>query len=129
MNPLLFNTLIFVCLYLSYRLIFSSSDNHIVMAKNTSSSSEQSLFNKFTPEELENLDPDKLLVDMHGKRVPFSKISKPHHVVLDPARFKPQVNAETFPDIEPAAKEREAQLAAAREAKQAAKDEDSHDSK
>lgn len=72
---------------------------------------------KITQEEIDkkNFDPENLIINMGGKQVPFSKINKPHHVVIDPREHKPQVDAASFPDLEPAAKARELELAAKRE--------------
>lgn len=61
--------------------------------------------------------PEEVYVQLGDKKVPFSKINKPHTVVLNPGQHKPQVDPSTFPDIEPAAKEREAELEAEREKK------------
>lgn len=71
---------------------------------------------KLTQEERDQqlFDPNNMMVNMGGKLVPFSKINKPHHVVIQPKDHQPQFNAESFPDVEPEAKEREAKLAAAR---------------
>lgn len=57
----------------------------------------------------EYFDPDNLIVNLGGKQVPFNQINKPHTVVLD-ERHKPKVDPNTFPDIEPEAKAREAKL-------------------
>lgn len=68
----------------------------------------------FAADPQEGKDPSKILVDLDGKKVPLSSINKPHHVVdplLHPAGNKPVPNPETFPDVEPEAKEREAKLA------------------
>lgn len=67
---------------------------------------------KLTQEELDlqNFNPDNLMVNMGGKQVPFSSINKPHHVVIDPKYHKPQVDANSFPDVEPEAKARDQKL-------------------
>lgn len=67
----------------------------------------EELTKDFNEEDLKNLDPDNLIVNIGGKQVPFSKINKPHNVVLDPSKHKPQVNVENFPDLTPEAKKRE----------------------
>ncbi|ODV77265.1 uncharacterized protein CANTADRAFT_55952 [Suhomyces tanzawaensis NRRL Y-17324] len=74
---------------------------------------------KLTQEEIDkhNFDPENLIVNLGGKQVPFSAINKPHHAVIQPQQNKPQVDAASFPDVEPAAKEREAQLEAQAEKK------------
>lgn len=58
-----------------------------------------------------NFDPENLMVNIGGRLVPWNKVNKPHHAVLNPEQHKPQLNAEDFPDIEPEAKEREAKRA------------------
>ncbi|RLV95783.1 Protein CASP [Spathaspora sp. JA1] len=63
-------------------------------------------------QDINNFDPENLIVNMGGRQVPFSKINKPHNVVLEPKYHKPNVNPESFPDIEPEAKQREEELAA-----------------
>ncbi|KAI5954056.1 hypothetical protein CANMA_004895 [Candida margitis] len=84
---------------------------------------------------------DEIIVDINGKKVPLSKINKPHRVihpnpknfpkvekeaeqkedkkafdqaVLDPGNQKQQFDAASFPDVEPEAKKREAELEEAR---------------
>ncbi|KAK6461762.1 hypothetical protein DFJ63DRAFT_314392 [Scheffersomyces coipomensis] len=118
MNPFLFNILVFVSLYLSYRYLLNP--NLVTMAEQQSNQDQQNLnaaLKDFTPEDLKNLDPENLIVNMNGRQVPFSQINKPHNVVLNPGQHKPKIDVASFPDLEPAAKEREAELAAAREAK------------
>lgn len=61
-------------------------------------------------------DPDNVHVQIGNTKVPFNKINKPHTVVLNPERNK-QVDPNTFPDLEPSAKEREAKLEAERQKK------------
>lgn len=65
----------------------------------------------------ELFNPDNMMVNIGGKTVPFSKINKPHTVIINPEHHKPKVDASSFPDVEPAAKEREEKLAAERAAK------------
>lgn len=60
-------------------------------------------------------NPDNLFVKIGGKTVPLSLINKPHHVVVDPHHHKPAVDPKTFPDVEPEAKQREAELEAKRQ--------------
>lgn len=62
--------------------------------------------------DISKLKPEELMVNMGGKQVPFSKINKPHHVILDPQHHQPKVEAESFPDVEPQAKLREEELEA-----------------
>jgi hypothetical protein len=71
---------------------------------------------KLTQEEMDkfNMDPNNLIVNIGGKSVPFKLINKPHHVVIEPQSHKPVVDPKTFPDIEPEAKKREAELEAKR---------------
>lgn len=52
-----------------------------------------------------------IYVDIGGKKVPWNSVNKPHSVVLDVDKHKPVPNPDTFPEVEPAAKEREQQLA------------------
>lgn len=67
------------------------------------------------------LDEDKELkyVNIGGRSVPWDKVNKPHHAVVNPKDHIPQVDASSFPDIEPEAKEREARLEAERAQKRA----------
>lgn len=53
---------------------------------------------------------DDILINVGGKQVPLSLVNKPHHAVVGGVD-KPVPNIESFPDVEPAAKEREAKLA------------------
>lgn len=46
------------------------------------------------------------LIDMGGKKVPLSKISKPHNVVIGGAN-KPVPNLENFPSLEPWAQDKQ----------------------
>lgn len=69
-------------------------------------------------EDLKNFDPNNMMVNMGGRLVPFSKINKPHNVVLDPKEHKPIPNAQDFPDLTPEAKARDAERDAAFAAKQ-----------
>lgn len=71
---------------------------------------------KLTQEEkdAEYFNPDNLVINAGGKSVPFSQINKPHHAVIQPRDHQANINVNEFPDIEPAAKEREAKIAAAR---------------
>ncbi|KAK6457685.1 uncharacterized protein RJT20DRAFT_2235 [Scheffersomyces xylosifermentans] len=109
MNPFLFNIILFFLLFLTYKYFIP------LMSDETSKKSLQEQVDEA------NFNPDNLVVNIGGKQVPFNKINKPHHVVLDPHHHKPQVNAESFPDLEPEAKEREAHLEAARAQKEAFK--------
>lgn len=61
----------------------------------------------------QNFNPDNLIINMGGKQVPFSRINKPHNVVLDPLKHKPKVDANKFPDVEENARIREEERAAA----------------
>ncbi|KAI5949942.1 hypothetical protein KGF57_004452 [Candida theae] len=85
--------------------------------------------------------PKEIMVEIGGKQVPLSRISKPHAVVLpnsenfpdleksskqkedvkafgqavqDPGKQKQQFDAASFPDVEPEAKKREEELEKAR---------------
>lgn len=51
---------------------------------------------------------DDVNINLGGKTVPFSKINKPHTVVIKPQHHHPQTK--DFPDLEPQAKQREAEL-------------------
>lgn len=55
-------------------------------------------------------------VQIGGKQVPWNKINKPHTRIIDPQNHKPIPSKEQFPDLEPAAKEREAKIAEERAA-------------
>ncbi|KAI5951720.1 hypothetical protein KGF54_004795 [Candida jiufengensis] len=86
-------------------------------------------------------DPNEIIVDINGKKVPLSRINKPHNVVIpgkdqlphveakqqekeDLKEFKQanlggedtrqKINPADFPPVEPEAKEREAKLEAER---------------
>lgn len=63
----------------------------------------------FSEEDIKNLNPDNLIVNIGGKQVPFNKINKPHAVVLNPDQHKPIPNAQDFPDLTEEAKKREAE--------------------
>ncbi|KAG2733722.1 hypothetical protein G9P44_003247 [Scheffersomyces stipitis] len=110
MNPLLFNILVFTSLYFFYKYYNGMAGEET--NKPSAQEQEKTLF-----------DPDNLMVNIGGKQVPFNKINKPHHVVLDPSLHKPKVDVASFPDLEPEAKQREAELAAARAGEKAKKDE------
>ncbi|OBA20009.1 hypothetical protein METBIDRAFT_45032 [Metschnikowia bicuspidata var. bicuspidata NRRL YB-4993] len=51
-------------------------------------------------------DNQEILLDMGGKKVPFSKINKPHNVVVGGAN-KPIPNLENFPSLEPWAQDQQ----------------------
>lgn len=53
---------------------------------------------------------EDILINVGGKQVPLSKVNKPHNAVVG-GLDKAVPHAESFPDVEPAAKEREAKLA------------------
>ncbi|KAI3402364.1 hypothetical protein KGF56_004772 [Candida oxycetoniae] len=55
---------------------------------------------------LEGKSQDEILVDMNGKQVPLSKISKPHAVVL-PQDHQGNLDAKSFPGVEPEAQQKE----------------------
>lgn len=63
--------------------------------------------------QVENDNEGEIYVDIGGKKVPWNSVNKPHAVVLGSDQ-KPVPDPATFPDIEPAAKEREARLEAER---------------
>jgi len=39
-------------------------------------------------DELKNVEPENLMVNIGGKQVPFNRINKPHHVVVNRQRFQ-----------------------------------------
>lgn len=69
---------------------------------------------KMADETNKHPDQDELIVDIGGKKVPWSSVNKPHTRILEADKHKPVPNPDTFPDIEPDAKKREEQLAAER---------------
>lgn len=54
----------------------------------------------------EQKEPKDILIDMGGKKIPLSKINKPHNVVVGGAH-KAIPNLENFPSLEPWAKDQE----------------------
>ncbi|KAI5911737.1 hypothetical protein K4G61_g5440 [Candida parapsilosis] len=97
--------------------------------------------NKDSKDILEGKSQNEVFVNIGGKEVPLSKLTKPHAVVhpqpgqfpkvekeaqqkedakafdqavLDPGKQKQQFDAASFPDVEPEAKKREAELEEAR---------------
>lgn len=64
--------------------------------------------NTQAPDE-KKVNVDDLYVQIGKSKVPFSKISKPHSVVLNPNRHKEQVDPKTFPGLTEEAKAREAE--------------------
>lgn len=97
MNRYLLRLLLLSIVYLLYRYKYPTK------ATDTMSDND----NNKRQEDIGDSRPEDLLVDFGGKQVPFSKINKPHNVILDPNFHQPKVNAESFPDIEPEAKKRE----------------------
>lgn len=57
--------------------------------------------------------PEEFHVTIGNKQVPVSAVNKPHNVVVG-GQNKPVVDASLFPEVEPEAKAREAQLEAER---------------
>ncbi|EMG51005.1 hypothetical protein G210_4968, partial [Candida maltosa Xu316] len=62
--------------------------------------------NKKDTADLSKKTADEIFVDLGGKKVPWSRINKPHAVV-HPTDHHPQVDANSFPDIEPEQKQKE----------------------
>lgn len=60
-------------------------------------------------------NPNDILVNIGGKQVPLSRVNKPHHRILDHNK-KPVPDPNTFLEVEPEAREREAKLAEERKA-------------
>ncbi|GEQ71404.1 hypothetical protein JCM33374_g5087 [Metschnikowia sp. JCM 33374] len=58
----------------------------------------------------------EILINMGGKKVPLSKISKPHNVVVGGAN-KPVPNLENFPSLEPWAQDQKQKDTATKEEK------------
>lgn len=104
MNPILFSAILLVIISTYYSYL--AYQNNEMSDPKTQEQRDKELF-----------DPDNLIINMGGKQVPFNTINKPHAVVIDP-KNRPQHDPKNFPDLEPAAKEREAKLAAERANKQ-----------
>ncbi|CAI5756582.1 unnamed protein product [Candida verbasci] len=95
MNTILSKLFILIILYYIYKLTMSSSSNP--------------QDNKVDIESFKNLNPDQIMVDVNGKKVPLSRINKPH-AVIHPQDHQPQQqnkDASNFPKVESDAKNRE----------------------
>lgn len=141
MNRVLRNFILFISLYLVYKYAFATSFQSQSQSQSPSSIMSNSNKNKDSSTTFEGRSQDEILVNIGGKQVPLSRISKPHAVVhpqpnqfpdvekeakqkedskafdqavLDPGKQKQQFDAASFPDVEPEAKKREAELEEAR---------------
>ncbi|CAK9440510.1 uncharacterized protein LODBEIA_P45920 [Lodderomyces beijingensis] len=143
MNRFLQNLLLLISLYLVYKYAISASVTqipNIIMSHNNRDAK---------PDPFEGKDPSQIMVDVNGKKVPLSRIARPHAVllpdgrdgqkfpdvephakqkedakafdqaVLDPAKQGQKFDAASFPPVEPEAQKREAELEAARAKKNA----------
>ncbi|KAI5964691.1 uncharacterized protein KGF55_001760 [Candida pseudojiufengensis] len=144
MNSFLFNILLLFAVYLLYKFEIFPTPQSILLKDNqesrmsVSKESQESHRN----EPLGARNPEDILVDINGKKVPLSRINKPHNVVIpkrdefpnieskdqqnkeDLKEFgqanlggegtRQKIDPKDFPPVEPEAKEREAKLEAER---------------
>lgn len=72
----------------------------------SNSNSNSNSNNRPQTNDLNSKNPDEIFVEMGDKRVPWSKINKPH-AVIHPEDHQPKVDANSFPDVEPEFKQQE----------------------